>query len=581
MASMVEEMRRQEMMRNAGQTGTRLEPYVNHRAPNPPPSPMLKAIGYNPDTLTKPSTALATVPQRPNFIMGESAEYKAAQAAKPRVDLSGYTKPTVNPATGAYTDPRVVAKVPSQPLVQAAQSRGMLSKINGVVPRGLAGAGTALGVGMEGAKVAETAMAPTSTGMDIAEQVAESSGRLAAGGLGAKAGAALGALGGPAAPITVPVGAILGGAAGYFGAGKLASMGREAMGSDGREAVDRVAPNPLIAAAQAQKAAPQATYSNEGRNSPATVQQPRQAPSDAAPTNPLATEVRPGIFRQGNSFSDSAAGASAGAKPSPISAQNMAAADALAARYAPTQTAQPQAQMNQNITPQTSGSGYGLLDAGARDRRNAMMDVQQAKPGSGTALKSLLQQQAEAPGQQLARDRLAQDGQNSAADRLFRSNELVARAGESAADRALKSQELADSMKTNAVKRDAAGIELTAAQRLQALQGEYLNAKTPEEQKAAVDKINALSGKTAANQYMAVNGGETVIDNLGNKVRNPDILVNMQTGLPVNVGQGAKPAQEAGMPSANHIEALRQNPQFADKFDARYGKGAAAKALGK
>ena len=318
------------------------------------------------------------------------------------------------------------------------------------------------------------------------------------------------------------------------------------------------------------------------RRDPANPMAPKQGAS-AALASPITApqEVRPGIYRQGNSFSDSAAGAADGAKSSPISAQNMSAADALAARYASTQTAQPQAPMNQNITPQTSGSGYGLLDAGARDRRNAMMDVQQAKPGSGTALKSLLQQQAEAPGQQLARDRLAQDGQNSAADRLFRSNELVARAGESAADRALKSQELADSMKTNAVKRDAAGIELTAAQRLQALQGEYLNAKTPEEQKAAVDKINALSGKTAANQYMAVNGGETVIDNLGNKVRNPDILVNMQTGLPVNVGQGAKPAQEAGMPSANHIEALRQNPQFADKFDARYGKGAAAKALGK
>lgn len=287
---------------------------------------------------------------------------------------------------------------------------------------------------------------------------------------------------------------------------------------------------------------------------PASAPANNTQPQDQAPSNPLVNQIAPGIYRQGNSFSDTPEGASAGARPSPISAQNMAAADQLAARYQSNplvQAAQPQQPVNQNMTPADTGQGYGygLLNSNRIAQRNAMMDVQQLKPGSGKALAALLQQQGQGMQNALEREQMAQRGQESAADRLQRGQELSARLGESAADRSLKSQELADNMKTNDVKRQAAGVELTAAQRMAALQGEYLNAETDAARDAAAKKLNALSGKGAPqDEYMAVGGGETVVDPAtGLVVKNPDMLVNKRTGQPV---QGQAQKQAAQFPNA-------------------------------
>lgn len=313
--------------------------------------------------------------------------------------------------------------------------------------------------------------------------------------------------------------------------------------------------SPLVsAAAKAPTPRPVASYSNEGRTAPTPGAMPSQAQAQA-PSNPLVNQIAPGIYRQGNSFSDTAEGAASGARPAPISGQNMAAADQLAARYATqnplvqaAQPQQPQQPQGGAYIPQDTG-GFGLLDKGYQQRRSAMMDVQQLKPGSGKALAALLQQQTDAPKFDLERDRMAQAGEESAADRLMRGQELSARMGESAADRALKSQELADNMKTNDVTRQAAGVELTAAQRMAALQGEYLNAETDAARDAAAKKINALSGKGAPqDEYMAVGGGETVVDPAtGLVVKNPDMLVNKRTGQPVQ-GQAQKQAVTAQRP---------------------------------
>jgi hypothetical protein len=279
---------------------------------------------------------------------------------------------------------------------------------------------------------------------------------------------------------------------------------------------------------------------------PANPMKPQQGASAALASPSGAQEVRPGIFRQGNSFSDTAAGASEGARPAPISAQNMAAADALAARsqaQSPLVQAAEAPPASQNLTPADTGQGYGygLLNSNRIAVRNAAMDVQQMKPGSGTVLKSLLQSQADAPNQQIERDKITQRGNETAADRQMRGTELMARLSESSADRGLKAQEVADNSLVNAAKREAMGVETGAARRLAKLQDTYLNAKTPQEQAAAAAKLNALVGKTTQDEYMAVGGGETVIDDLGNTVKNPDILVNKRTGQPVQSGQQAKP----------------------------------------
>lgn len=294
-------------------------------------------------------------------------------------------------------------------------------------------------------------------------------------------------------------------------------------------------------------------YSNEGRNyrSPivnaAATSQPAQA---QAPSNPLVSQIAPGIYRQGNSFSDTAEGAAAGARPAPISAQNMAAADALAARSSTqnplVQAAQPQQPQGGAYIPQDTG-GFGLLDKGYQQRRSAMMDVQQLKPGSGKALAALLQQQTDAPKFDLERDRMAQQGQESAADRLMRGQELNARMGESAADRALRGEELADNRLTSAAKREAMGVETGAAKQLADLRTAYMNAKTPEEQAAVAAKLNALQGKTTQDEYMAVSAGQSVDPATGLAVKAPDMIVNKRTGQPV---QGQAQSQAAQFPNA-------------------------------
>lgn len=292
------------------------------------------------------------------------------------------------------------------------------------------------------------------------------------------------------------------------------------------------------------------------RQDPANPMKPQQGASAAlaAPVT-AANEVLPGVFRQGNSFSDSAEGAQAGSRPAPVSAQNMAAADALAARYQSpiSQMAAPQ-QPAQSFIPQDTG-GYGLLDKAARQQRSLMMDAQQAKPGARTALRSFLKQQEDAPGQQIDRERLAQGAQESAADRMARREEFGAKLGESAADRSLRSQELADNSLTNQVKRDAMGVESGAAKQMASLRSQYLDAKTPEEAAAAAAKINALSGKgTQQDEYMAVSSGQSVDPATGMVTKSPDIIVNKRTGQPVSGQQATKPAQAQGAPAAGTVK---------------------------
>jgi hypothetical protein len=319
-----------------------------------------------------------------------------------------------------------------------------------------------------------------------------------------------------------------------------------------------VAPNPKLSPLA------QMDPTSAAMKDPANPMKPQQGASAALAAPSGAQEVRPGIFRQGNSFSDTAAGAAEGARPAPISAQNMAAADALAAR---SQAQSPlvqaaQAPASQNLTPPESagGTGYGLLNSNRIAARNAMMDVQQMKPGSGTALKALLQSQNDAPKMDLEREQMAQKGQESAADRQMRGTELMARLGESSADRGLKARELADNALVNAAKREQLGVETGAAKQMADLRSAYLNAKTPEEQAAAAAKLNALAGKVQQDEYMSVGGGETV-DAVGNVVKNPDVLVNKRTGQPAQGGQAK--AQSAGPAAVKSPEDYAKLPSGA------------------
>jgi hypothetical protein len=316
--------------------------------------------------------------------------------------------------------------------------------------------------------------------------------------------------------------------------------------------------NPLVSAAQpkpATPASPMAPSAGAGRGfvSPPTSAQP----ASQAASNPLVRQIAPGIFRQGNSFSDTAAGATDGARPAPVSAQNMAAADALAARYQSNPVEQEQAQPGGGLYIGADTGGYGLLDRSRIAQRNAMMDVQQMKPGSGKALAALLQQQTDAPKLDLERQGLAQRGQESAADRQMRSTELMARLGESSADRALRSQELADNSLVNAAKREAMGVETGAAKQLADLRTAYLNAKTPEEQAAASAKINALSGKNQPAEWgVQVTPGVKNID--GSTTEGSVYRFNKATGevQRVDGGQGQSAQGQTTVKSKAELDKL-------------------------
>lgn len=232
---------------------------------------------------------------------------------------------------------------------------------------------------------------------------------------------------------------------------------------------------------------------------PANPMKPEQGASAALATPPR--QITAGAFRSGSSFGDTAATATQGTRPAPVSAQNMGAADALAARYSnPLVQAAEQPAGPQNLTPADTGqgTGYGLLNSNRIAVRNAMMDVGR-KPGAGRALSALLQSQADAPKLDLERQGLVQRGQESAADRQMRSTELMARLGESSADRALKSRELEDNSLVNAAKREAMGVETGAAKRLASLQDAYMGAETDADRSTAAQRLaqfRGLSGPT-------------------------------------------------------------------------------------
>lgn len=138
---------------------------------------------------------------------------QAAQASGPRTINMGMVEEvprTALPAPAAGAAPAMAA-------APTALSR---------VARVAGPAAVGLGIAGEGAQVANVASNPNSTSLDVGAQVATGAGRLASAGLGAKAGAALGALAGPLAPVAVPLGAIAGGAGGYWAADKAIDGGR-------------------------------------------------------------------------------------------------------------------------------------------------------------------------------------------------------------------------------------------------------------------------------------------------------------------------------------------------------------------
>ena len=174
-----------------------------------------------------------TIGRRPDRFMGMAQE--VPRTALPPPGATGAVGPVGAPGslaarTQVTTTPAGMGQMPSKfmgmadvvepqrigaPPVASAPSLASRAMSAG---RFVGPAGAALGIAAEGQQVVNVARQPGSTGLDVAAQAAQGAGRIGAAGAGAAGGAALGAMTGPLAPIAVPVGAIAGGALGYFSA---------------------------------------------------------------------------------------------------------------------------------------------------------------------------------------------------------------------------------------------------------------------------------------------------------------------------------------------------------------------------
>lgn len=241
----------------------------------------------------------------------------------------------------------------------------------------------------------------------------------------------------------------------------------------------------------------------------------------AAPAGPQANQVMPGVYRSGNSYSDSAAGAVAGAQPRGLpSAQNMAAADAMAQRqeaaalqaprgFAPAvpQFAAPQVNTSANDWETRNNlrnlevSASSITNNGGRydSRRGrisgpsvAQANFQDAARADLTArgLQPSLENSTNQINSYLAREGMQQEGSNlrNDADNRIRGAEVAAR-GFVARNR------LALDQAKQAEESQVRGFEIRDATRREKLTDRYEAAKTTEEKAAVAQQIRDLSGK--------------------------------------------------------------------------------------
>ena len=334
----------------------------------------------------------------------------------------------------------------------------------------------------------------------------------------------------------------------------------------------------------------------------AKVQSPTSAPQPQS-LAAMAMQATGDVKREGNSYSgtnvagDITINGQALRNGGPISAQNMAAANALAGRQQPESmgrltAAQQLTAPNMNVsapTVQHSGNSWQARI----DLRNAQVSAssimnnggrwdQHGRAGSpeGAAYKAMLgtdqalrqaqpgmDQEAMRQNAGLQREGMQQAGSTARA--------LMQEAGQNSRF----GQTHGTALSKLAMEQEAQGFSSRAAAQQEQLRNVLLNPNaTPEQRKVAQRSLAALSGKTAADRMQTVALPDTV-DN-GQVVRGGQALVRtLEDGTVEQVPIGAQ-GQGGAQPSANRITFLRANPKQADFFDQWYGKGAAARILG-
>jgi len=380
---------------------------------------------------------------------------------------------------------------------------------------------------------------------------------------------------------------------GVGGIGKVAQTGglvsralNSTAGAANKVATGTAALAALPAGADAPDPAPAAQPASAAGAGRGTVNPPTVGASN--PLVEASRQVAPGIYRTGNSYAGTGdAAVSLDREPKgPPSAQNMAAADQLAANQQMESISRvatsgnvpqsPAQGLIGRVTATHSGNDWTAREMLRRQKTNADSLIHQshwAPKGSARAAQASYQNAA-------AEDMAAMTrGQTSADVEVMRQNAglMGEQMRQTGADRRDARRGLIDAARLG-MDQETQGFATRAAAQQEQLRSTLLDPNASTEQRALAQRsLAALAGKTAADRLQTVNLPDTTTD-MGAVVRGGQALVRiMEDGTAQQVPVGAMAAQ----PLTNHVQALRKDPKLAAQFDAQYGPGASARYLGK
>ncbi|QRY31158.1 hypothetical protein JVX96_24240 [Variovorax sp. PDNC026] len=278
------------------------------------------------------------------------------------------------------------------------------------------------------------------------------------------------------------------------------------------------------------------------------------APAVAAPS---ASQVMPGVFRQGNSYGDSPAAAAAGFAPrSGPSAQNMAAADAIEARGIAARAGERAGAADGAARGFSPGSGltvigddshadrvrraaFGAASTAYRGAPNGQLTANQVRTLAGmdeANARNAVTRDTTAANNAAALEREAMQQSGATGRTLVGEAGANARAG---ASNDVQRGELA-------LRQEAQGFQTRGAQRVEKLYEQYEKAK-PEERAAIGEQIRTLTGKEHTNRFTVVAGGQEVDPTTQQLTTRPARVFNNQTGQFVDQAQPARAGLPPGM----------------------------------
>ncbi len=527
------------------QTPNTPAPYVNHRAPSGPPAmPPPLAL---PNNAPPPANAVATVP-RQGFVYGpgvapnqppsgvtdvtprmsrpsgplalpapsgNAVPPPAAPPAVPQVDVQrqAWQGRTGSPQAEAWqaeklgrpTAGATPATAAPAAAVPPAAPQTRLGRVARTVGNAVGPTGVALSAIPEVMDTASVAMNPNATFIDTLTQGAQGMGRVGFAGAGAAGGAALGALTGPLAPVAIPLGAIAGGAAGYFGADKAIEAGRNAVGVDPRAPVERLGavqkPGAIAAAPAVQAPYPETA----GMHTIATPADPAAvAQAVANPANPAGA-----VTRIGNSYSG-APGISGD-----IAINGKTAGGGFV-------------RGSGDGTFKYGGGNSGVTASNLGGNDQALFDARMAAVQRGDASSVAASYGGNFGPKVDPIEALINNGRpmtQRKAAAIAQLQEARARGEGATAGRALDAQRFA-------LDKESADLTNREKKGLLSAQDAYANAKTPAEKASAEERLRAMQGKyekEPTNRFTVVPGGQEM-DASGVPVTRPASVINNQTG---------------------------------------------------